>query len=287
MTKYQDRFIDVINYIEGNLDSDLDIETLCQVAHLSKFHFHRQCSAFFKMPVMSVVKLLRLKRTAYQLAYREERVVSIALANGYESHEAFSRAFKKRFNKSPSDFRRSPDWAPWHSQYEPILRLRTKIMSNKTKFDTAIVDFPKTLIAVLEHRGTPNLLGNTVKTFIGWRKENRLPPHKSKTFNLLYDDENNTAPDKYRFDLCCSVDREIQENSVGIVNKIIPAGKCAVIRHVGSDDSIGLVVSYLYSEWLNSSAFELREFPIFFERVSFFPEVPENEMITDIYLPIE
>lgn len=46
-------------------------------------------------------------------------------------------------------------------------------------------------------------------------------------------------------------------------------------------------VHYLYSEWLQDSNFEVRDFPIFFERVSFFPEVPENELVTDIYLPIE
>ena len=60
-----------------------------------------------------------------------------------------------------------------------------------------------------------------------------------------------------------------------------------MIRHIGSDDAIGEVVSFLYTQWLAESAFELRDFPLYFERVSFFPDVPENEMITDIYLPIE
>ncbi len=288
MTKYQDRFVEVINYIEANLDRDLDIEKLCQLAHLSKYHFHRQCSAFFDMSVMSLVKLLRLKRAAYQLAYRDdERVIDIALANGYESHEAFSRAFKKLFNKSPSDFRQSPDWTPWHSQYEPILKLRTKIVNQKTNFNVEIVDFPETLIATLEHRGSPSLLGNTIQKFIEWRKANRLSPSKCKIFNLVYHDPNITVPEDYRFDVCCSIEQKVEENAYGIVNKAIPAGKCAVVRHTGSDDSIGVSVHYLYSEWLQDSNFEVRDFPIFFERVSFFPEVPENELVTDIYLPIE
>lgn len=273
--------------MEANLDLDLDTKKLCQLACLSKYHFHRQCSAYFGMPIMSIVKLLRLKRAAYQLAYRDEKIVNIALANGYESHEAFSRAFKKQFNKSPSDFRRTPDWTPWHSKYEPILKLRTKIMSDNVNFDTKVIDFPKTLIATIEHREAPSLLGNTIKMFIDWRKENSLPPSKSKTFNLVYDDPNITAPENYRFDICCAIENLVDKNSYGIVNKVIPAGKCAVIRHIGSDDSISLVVNYLYSEWLNTSNFEVRDFPIFFERVSFFPEVPENEMVTDVYLPIE
>jgi AraC family transcriptional regulator len=286
MKKYQDRFVNVISFIEANLDIDLDIEKLCQLAYLSKYHFHRQCSVFFGMPIMSIVKILRLKRAAYQLAYRNEKIVNIALANGYESHEGFSRAFKKNFNQSPSDFRRSPDWTLWHTKYEPILNLRIKIMNNNVNFETKIVDFPKTLIATIEHRAAPNLIGITIKKFIEWRKENQLPPSKSKTFNLVYDDPNITAPENYRFDVCCSIDHAIEENTYGIVNKVIPAGKCAVVRHIGSDDSIGLVLHYLYSEWLNNSNFEVRDFPIFFDRVSFFPEVPENEMITDVYLPI-
>jgi AraC family transcriptional regulator len=42
----------------------------------------------------------------------------------------------------------------------------------------------------------------------------------------------------------------------------------------------------LYSQWLASSGFELRDFPLFIERVSFYPDVNEAETITDIYLPV-
>jgi AraC family transcriptional regulator len=179
--RYQDRFIEVINYIEANLNRDLDINKLSQLAYLSKYHFHRQCSAFFGMPVMSLVKILRLKRAAYQLAYRDDsNVLDIALTNGYESHEAFSRAFKKLFHKSPSDFRRAPDWTPWHSQYQPILNLRTKIMHDRANFNVEIVEFPKTLIATMEHRGKPSLLGETIKKFIEWRKKIDFRPVRAR-----------------------------------------------------------------------------------------------------------
>jgi AraC family transcriptional regulator len=288
MPNYQDRFEKVISHIEVNLDADLDIDTLCKLAHLSKYHFHRQCSAFMGMSVIKLVRLLRLKRAAYQLAYRDhERVLDIALANGYESHEAFSRVFKKHFGKSPSEFRKAANWIPWHEKYEPILKLRKNIMNTGTKFNVDVKAFPETLIAVMEHRGSPSLLGSSLQKFIEWRKLNHLSPSKSKTFNLVYDDPNVTAPDDYRLDIACSVDKPVAANDYGIVNKVIPAGRCAVIRYIGSDDVIGEVVSFLYTQWLAESAFELRDFPLYFERVSFFPDVPENEMITDIYLPIE
>lgn len=287
MTKYSDKFTGVVNYIDAHLDEDLDVERLCQLAYLSKYHFHRQFSAHFGMPVISLARLLRLKRAAFQLAYRDEaKIVDIALANGYESHEAFSRAFKKHFDKSPFDFRKSPDWNPWRSRYEPVIKLRNKIMSENTDFKVMVINFPETSIAVMEHRGAPYLLGATIQKFIEWRKINHLPPAKSKTFNLVYDDPAVTGPENFRFDLCCTIEHAIEPNDYGVVKKVIPAGKCAVIRYVGSDDSIGVAVNFLYSKWLLNSDFEVRNFPIFFERISLFPEVPENEMITDIYLPI-
>ncbi len=285
MSKYQDRFTHIINYIEANLDADLDVEKLCKLASFSKYHFHRQCSVFFGMSVMTLARLLRLKRAAYRVAYRDDSILDIALEAGYESHEAFSRIFKKHFNKSPSDFRKLPDWTPWHSTYEPISDLRIKIMN--TKPEVNIVEFPETLLAVMEHRGSPNLLVTTIQKFIQWRKANGLPPQKSRTFNLAYDDPNTTAPQDYRFDLGCTIATALENSESGMVNKSIPTGKCANVRHIGSDDTLGAIVYFLYAEWLEDSDFELRDFPVFFERVSFFPDVPENEMVTDIYLPIQ
>jgi len=287
MTRYRAHFTNVVDYIEANLDAELDVERLCQLACLSKYHFHRQFSSHFDMPVISLVRLLRLKRAAFELAYRvDTKIVDIALANGYESHEAFSRTFKKHFEKSPFEFRKSPDWTPWHKKYEPVIKLRTKLMNEKTDFNVELIDFPETSVAVMQHRGAPHHLGNTIQQFIAWRKMNHLPPGKSRTFNLVYDDPATIAPENFRFDLCCSVECDIDPNDEHVVSGKIPAGKCAVVRHVGSDDAIGEAVNYLYSTWLLNSDFEVRDFPIFFERVSFFPDVPEKEMITDIYLPI-
>ncbi len=288
MSKYLNLYQQVFHYVEKNLDETLDVEKLCNIFCLSKYHFHRQCSAYFGMPVISVIRRLKLKRAAYQLAYRDkDKIIDIALASGYESHEAFSRSFKRHFNKSPSEFRKSSDWTPWHSIYEPVVKLRTKIVNNSVEFKVKTVDFPETMLAVLEHRAAPAFLGKTLQNFISWRKENGLAPNKSRTFNLVYDDPNTVTPEEYKFDLCCSVNRAIATNAYGVINKNIPRGTCAVIRHIGSDDTLGVAVSFLYCQWLQTSGYQLRNFPLFFERVSFFPDVSESDMITDIYLPIE
>jgi AraC family transcriptional regulator len=140
--------------------------------------------------------------------------------------------------------------------------------------DVSIRVFDETRVAVLEHRGDPARIGDSLRTFIAWRKQNRLPPAVSATFNILYDDPAETAPEDFRFDICAAIDRGVAENPFGVVEKTIPGGRCAVVR-------------YLYSTWLPASGEEPRDFPLFLQRVRFFPDVPEHEAVTDVFLPLQ
>ena len=149
-----------------------------------------------------------------------------------------------------------------------------------------IVDFPETKIAVLAHRGSPNEIFKSVSKFITWRKQKKLSPKVNKTLNLLYDDPEVTAEEDYRFDICVEIRQDVSENEFGIVTKKIPQGRCAVLRHIGNDSTIGKYVNYLYNHWLTENDENLRDFPCFLHRVTLFPDVEEHEMITDIYLPI-
>jgi AraC family transcriptional regulator len=149
-----------------------------------------------------------------------------------------------------------------------------------------IVDFPETRVAVLEHRGDPRLIGDTIRKFIEWRRANGLPPAVSATYNLLYGDPKETPPDEFRLDLCAATTRDVAPNPQGVVARAIPAGRCAVLRHVGSDDTFGDTFRYLYATWLPASGEEPRDFPLFLQRVRFFPDVPEHEAITDVFLPL-
>lgn len=283
----QDRLKRVFDYIEQNLDEPLTIDTLCQVAYWSKYHFHRLCTAYFGIGVHQLIKLLRMKRAAFQLAYRQEmNIIDIALSNGYDSHQAFSRSFNQLFGLTPTAFRQTPSWHSWQQHYDHVIQLRIKTMTDTTHYSIDIVDFPETPLAVLEHKGAPARLGHSIQRFIAWRKKIGLPPSKSRTFNLIYDDPRVVNAEDYRFDLACAYDSPNLGSDNEILRKVIPAGKCVRYRHIGSDDMLSHPIDYLYSDWLESSGRDLRDFPLFLERVSFFPEVSEYEMITDIYLPI-
>jgi len=148
-----------------------------------------------------------------------------------------------------------------------------------------IVDFPETRVAVLEHRGAPDREYETVRKLVEWRVANGLRPDRHRSYGVHYNDPRTTPAEEYRVDFCVTVEHEVEPNPYGVVNKIIPAGRCAVARHLGSRENVTAAV-WLYEVWFAGSGEELRDFPIFFHYVNVGPNVREEEMITDVYLPL-
>ncbi|MES9939878.1 MAG: AraC family transcriptional regulator [Candidatus Thiodiazotropha sp. 6PLUC2] len=282
-TIYTDRMNRVFDKIDQHLDEDLSIDQLSDIAHFSRFHFQRQFSAYVGMSVTRYIQLLRLRRASYQLVFSEHRqIIDIGLEAGFENPESFSRAFKKRFGQTPSQFRDKPAWQPWNEQMQLPERDRRKAV------EVDIIDFEETRIAVLEHHGSPDRILESVQIFIAWRKESALSPiATSRTFGIPYSDPNNTPAEQFQFDICGEASADIPANAQGVTTKRIPAGRCAKVRHIGSTDRIDESIYPLYRDWLPESGEELRDFPPFFHYLKRVPDVPEHEQITDIYLPLE
>jgi AraC family transcriptional regulator len=150
-----------------------------------------------------------------------------------------------------------------------------------------LVDFEETRVAVLEHRGDPALIGDSIRRFIAWRKAAGLPPSVSATYNILYGSPAQMPPQDFRLDLCAATDGEIAPNDAGVTAKTIPGGRCAVLRHLGSDAGLGQALFHLRAEWLPRSGEAPRDFPLFLQRIAFFPNVPANEAVTDIFFPLQ
>jgi len=281
---YARRFRRVFDYIERHLQEDLSVECLCQVAHFSKFHFHRQFAKFCGVSVSRYIQLLRLKQASQQLVrQRQRKIIDIALDSGFETPESFSRAFKQLFGQTPTAFRCSPDWDTWGRQFCFKTPDRTDHM------DVKIITTPTIKVAVLEHRASPAHLTDSILRFIEWRKSTTLSPVlTSQTFGIAYDDPETTEPDAFRFDICGSITAdEVPANPQGVIQKEIPGGRCAVVRHLGSTDRIGESVYYLFRNWLPGSGEELRNFPVYFEYLNVSAEVPEADKETDVYLPLK
>lgn len=284
---YHARMQRVLDHLDRHLDDDLDLDTASGVAAFSRFHFHRQFAATFGLSVHRYVQLARLKRASYRLAYRDAHsVTTIAMDAGYDAPDAFARAFRRRFGQSPSSFRKAPDWEPWLAAFGPLDDARSRLMQTTyNPDDVTIRDVAPTPVAIMQHRGDPVTIGATIRRFIAWRKAAGLPPKSSATFTIFHSDPRTTPPDEYRLDLCAGSDRPIaggEEVTAGT----IPGGRCAVLRVVGHTDDLEPAALYLYRDWLPASGEEARDFPLYCQRLAFFPDVPEHEAVAELFLPL-
>lgn len=286
---YHARMQRVLDHIDRHLDDNLDLDAVSGVAAFSKYHFHRQFTATFGLSVHRYVQLARMKRASYRLAYRgTQSVTEIAMDAGYDAPDAFARAFRQRFGQSPSSFREAPDWEPWLAAFGPLDDARSKLMQNTyTADDVAIRDVAPTPVAVMEHRGDPAAIGATIQRFIAWRKATGLSPKTSATFNVFHSDPRTTPPAEYRMDLCAGTARPIAPNGERVEPGTIPGGRCAVLRVVGNSDNLERAALYLYRDWLPASGEEAGDFPLYCQRIAFFPDVPEHEAILELFLPLK
>jgi len=285
---YHARMQRVLDHIDRHLDGDLDLDAVSGVAAFSKFHFHRQFKATFGVSLHRYVQLARLKRASRRLAEGQgQSVTDIALDAGYETPDAFARAFRQRFSQSPSSFRKSPDWEPWLAAFGPLNAARSKIMPTTfTPDQVTLRDVAPTRVAVFEHRGDPETLDVTIQRFIAWRKAAGLSPKTNTTFNIWHSERRPADPADYRMDLCAGVSADLAiEPSETVRAGEIPGGRCAVLRVTGDTHNLEPAALYLYRDWLPASGEEMRDFPIYCQR--FFLEDPAQGTAAELFLPLK
>ena len=272
---YTKRFNAVLAYIDANLEGDLSVKTLSHVANFSAFHFHRQFTAFVGVPVSRYVQLMRLRRAAHRLAsLADHSVLDAALGAGFESPEAFCRAFRRAFGKEPN-------WQVWSTVFAIPHFSRTIIMQVR------IVEFPEVRVATLEHCGPAGLVNESVCKFIEWRMQSgQSPVASSRTFGIPYGNPDTTPPQEFRFAICGEIHEAVASNEFGVHEIVIPGGRCVVVRHAGSPDHIGETIYPIYRDWLPASGEELRDQPLFFHYLSAYPETPQDQWQTDVYVPL-
>ncbi|HTR01119.1 MAG TPA: GyrI-like domain-containing protein [Candidatus Acidoferrum sp.] len=95
-----------LDYLESSLElgtgQTAELEAAARLAHCSPFHFLRLFDAVFDTTPIEYVRRRRLSRAAMELAAGKASILDIALHHGYETPEAFTKAFKRLFGLTPS-----------------------------------------------------------------------------------------------------------------------------------------------------------------------------------------
>lgn len=278
---YQNQLNKVIEFIGKHFDEKLTLTQLSNIACFSKYHFHRLFTAYTGLSLQQYIRWLRLKRAAHQLIIdKDQPIIKIAMDAGFESHGAFSRAFKQTCGMRPSEFRQESSWHIW--EVPPyVLPLQEEVNMN---VDIKMMNSRR--LAVLEHRGDPKLVGDSVSKLISWAKKQpiNLKPKSGEAFGYAYHDPKLTPAADFRFDLAITIPDQLTLTGE-VIEKHLPAGRYAVAMHKGSRENIGDTVYALYRDWLPNSGEELADdLPCIFCYYNFEYEVAETELLTECWL---
>ena len=102
----------VIRYIESRLGGRLELETVAEAVHYSKYHLHRMFTETVGMTLHDYVQRRRLTEAAKLLAFSRRPISQIALQCGYESQQSFSQAFKSMYKAPPAAYRAAGNFYP-------------------------------------------------------------------------------------------------------------------------------------------------------------------------------
>lgn len=97
---------DIKKFIQQNADQVLDRAQLAKMMGYSVPHFHRIFRAEVGENITAYIRRVRLEQAANKLIMGAVDLTEIAVAAGYQSQAAFSKAFKQYYDYTPSDFRK-------------------------------------------------------------------------------------------------------------------------------------------------------------------------------------
>jgi len=283
---YEARIWRVQRYVQGHLDEPLSLDRLAEVAAFSPFHFHRIFRAMVGESLQEYVSRLRIELAAAAIVNTKKTIVEIALDAGYEAHESFSRAFRRRFGVSPKSYRESR--GALGASIERLERGPKLSTTNTERTETVNVEIrtlPPRRVAFVRH------VGPYTECAAAWGKlcaSPRIARFFGPNMQMLgacYDDPDVTAADKIRYDACIVVDEGFEAGD-GIDIQEIAGGDYAVCLHEGPYENLHGTYRGLYGQWLPESGREARSNPSIEIYLNDPKSTPPADLRTEIQLPL-
>jgi AraC family transcriptional regulator len=228
--------------IQRDLSRELSVERLADELGVSWSTLAHVFPRVVGETLWQCAKRLRLERAAYNLLSRRSTpILDVALASGFESQAAFSRAFKQAFGCSPTRFRQRPDahpilsapsgvhidsageltpWAPVTRRHEPL--------------DVRIERRPDIHLAFVRGLGEyefDHFASVLLKLLLAAARHGLLCPAR-RIFSVMYEDPYLAADGQIAYDACVSVSADFLP--VGPFGKTtLPAGTWACVDCCG------------------------------------------------------
>ncbi len=281
MKWYAARLLRALDWIEGHLDDDIAVADVAAEAGYSPYHFHRIFSAAIGEPLMRFVRRRRLTRAADELRRTDQAIMAVALTAGFDSQEAFTRAFKRAFDVTPGRHRAGE--GPFLAGRHRITRDALDHLLEGTIMEPRFVELEAFAVVGMASWYTPErmpeipeLWGRFVPRSFTMK---RIPDGKS--YGLCFCSEGNGF-----FYMAGVPVASLDDMPHDMVGKTVPAGAYAVFTHKGHVGKLKLTLDDIWGKWLPKSDCQPRrdapDFELYDER--FNGQTLDGEI--DIYIPV-
>jgi AraC family transcriptional regulator len=226
------------------------------------------------------------------LAHSDDAVTRIAFEAGYETHEAFSRAFRHCYSASPSAFRERRYPRPElsasngvHFSHEPQPVRITFPNSGGTNMHVEIKTLPNWRLATVRHIGPYNQITEAFERLGQLAGPRGLAKPGTKMLALYHDDPDTTPQNELRSDAALVVD-PTAELPAELSEQHLAAGRYAMTVHVGPYEQLGDTWARLMGQWLPASEHRLGA-GVSFELYRNTPQdTPQHALETELYIPL-
>lgn len=270
---YERRLLQIERLIENHLDQPLSPSVLATAAHFSLHHFHRIFSAQRGESVMQCIRRLRLERAARSIRHsNKKRLIEIAVEAGYESHEAFTRAFIERFGIPPSVFRRS----------HTISTTKPRVPIPKPTLGIRVQHFPAVSVWAMRSYGSYTNVGKTWQKLLLWIQEQstHIPP----LYGICPDDPEVTEEARLRFDACVVASGLYADQLVD--QTTISEGYYAVGLHQGPYHLLHETYLDIIGRWFPQSGYEPAPDPVIEHYLNDPQHTSEEKLQTEVRVRI-
>lgn len=297
--EYIHRIHNVQDYIEHNMEKNITIEELAEVAGFSKYHFSRIFSSVLQESLAHYVNRIRMEKALFLLAHRPDlNMTDIAYEMGFTDSAIFSRAFRNYYGMTPSGYRREYS----KNCKEPVFISEYNKEAAEKKWvenpfwkssQITIEELEERQAVYVRHTGTYETLAKRYawlmqKLFIGAKRQKLLKEGENQILAIYHDNPEFGEKEQFRTSLCLTVPGYLkakEDKLLGVMR--LEGGKYAVGHFEIQPEQFSDAWDYMYREWLMTSGYVPRNsYP--FEVYGNNPHEDKNHMIkVDIYVPIE
>lgn len=277
--EYQKQINLIVEYICNHLDESIDTGMLAEKSGFSPWHFHRIMKAFLGEPIGAFILRKRMETAARLLRYTNLPVQHIAYHIGYEVPSSLSKLFRQFYGISPNAFRNNKNFVIMKPvQLNPDLYIDGPQV--KTLAPQPMVYLPLTGAYMSnDYCKAWEKLWNLI------REQNLFLPDM-EYICIYHDDPKVTEPTKLRTDVCLTIQGTASpQGEIGV--KTIEGGKYAIFRYQGSYANLGAVYDTIYSKSLPENGYQLGTSPGYEKYLNSPVDTAPENLLTEIYIPIE